>query len=593
MSALDRLVPTPRLCEVSHVDIAAPPERVWNAVRHGDLGNLPVVRALFALRTRSTDTMLRIDQLVSTPERPGFSLLVDEPSRTFAVGAIGQVWKLEIPFVYVANADAFARFADPHQVKVAWAIDVAPLEDGRSRVTFEVRVDATDDATWKKFRAYFAIIGPASRLIRVLLLHALARELESAERIRQRFPLPGDELMFAKEEVTDSIDIVAPPEAIWPWLVQMGCRRGGFYSYDFLDNGGEPSAREIHPEWQALRVGDVLPATPDDAGGFEVLRIDPGRALVLGGLVDGESNAGLPFSAPSPARFWRATWAFVLVPVDAFSTRLFVRARVSFARESLHLAWIRPVHHFMEAAQLRHLKERAEGRLPRDTMRDVASGVAGAAIMAASFLTSFLCDERSHWGLEREDADRPRAGDELVASPRWQWTHAVEIERSCAEVWPWVAQIGADRAGFYSYQWLENIAGCELRNAEAIHPEWAAAEGGALLLHPKMPPLRIVSAIPERGLVAYAPPDDAARAAGKAWASVSWAFLLEPLGPGRCRLVSRYRCATSDHLAMRLSLGPTFVEPVGFAMDRRMLLGIKERAEGESGSTGCAAPSPR
>jgi hypothetical protein len=580
MSALDRLVPTPRLVEVNHVDIAAPPARVWNAVRHGDLGDLPIVRALFALRTRSTESILRIDALTSTPERPGFSVLVDEPPRTFAVGAIGQVWKLDIPFVHVADAEAFARFAEPRQVKVAWSIDVTPLEYGGSRVTFEVRVDATDDATWTKFRAYFAVIGPASRFIRVMLLRALARELTETRPVPYRPPLPGDELMFAKEEATDSIDIDAPAEAIWPWLVQMGCRRGGFYSYDLLDNGGHASAREIHPELQDLRAGDVIPATPDDAGGFEVLRIDPGRALVLGGLVDGDTNAALPFSAQSPARFWRATWAFVLAPIDPFSTRVFVRARVSFARDSLHLAWVRPVHHFMEEAQLRHLKERAEGRLPRDTIRDVASGISGAAIMVATLLTPFLREERSHWGLDAQDARRPRAGDDLVPAPRWQWTHAVEIERSCADVWPWIAQIGADRAGFYSYQWLENVAGCELRNAEAIHPEWAAKEGDQLLLHPKMPPLRIVSAIPERGLVAYGPPDESGRAAGEPWASVSWAFLLEPLGPGRCRLVSRYRCATSDHLGMRLSLGPTIVEPIGFAMDRRMLLGIKERAEG-------------
>lgn len=579
MSPLDLLVPLPRLVETNHVDIEAPPERVWNAVRHGDLGRLSVVRALFAMRTRSANSVLRIDEIVSTPDQPGFQILIDEPPRTFAVGAIGQVWKLDIPFVHSPDAAAFARFDEPEQVKVAWAIDVAPLETGGSRVTFELRVDATDDATWKKFRAYFAIIGPASRLIRVLLLEALARDIAAGEAAAKRPSLPGDELMSAKEAATDSIVIDAPPEAIWPWLVQMGCRRGGFYSYDLLDNGGQTSAREIHPELQDLRVGDVVPATPDDDGGFEVLLLDPGRALVLGGLVDGETRAGLPFSAPSPAGYWRATWAFVLDPIDAFHTRLFVRARVSFAHESLHLTWIRPVHHFMEAAQLRHLKERAEGRLARDTIGDIVEGIGGAAIMAATFLTSFLRNARNHWGLGEEDARRPRAGDELVPAPRWQWTHAIEIERSCAEVWPWLAQIGADRAGFYSYQWLENLAGCELRNAEAIHPEWALREGDSLLLHPKMPPMRVVSAVPERGLVAYGAADETARSTGKPWAAVTWAFLLEPLGARRCRVVSRYRCATSDHLGMRLSLGPTLVEPIGFAMDRRMLLGIKDRAE--------------
>ena len=215
----------------------------------------------------------------------------------------------------------------------------------------------------------------------------------------------------------------------------------------------------------------------------------------------------------------------------------------------------------------------------RATWRDVAEGVAGAAIMAADFLTPFLRDARSHWGLSEEDARQPRPGDELVPEPRWQWTHAVEVERAGREVWPWIAQIGADRAGFYSYQWLENVAGCALENADAVHTEWAVKEGGTLLLHPKMPALRVVSVVPERGFVAHAPADEAARASGMPWAAVTWAFLVEPLGPSRFRVVSRYRCATSDHLAMRASLGATLVEPVGFAMDRRMLLGIKERAE--------------
>jgi hypothetical protein len=59
----------------------------------------------------------------------------------------------------------------------------------------------------------------------------------------------------------------------------------------------------------------------------------------------------------------------------------------------------------------------------------------------------------------------------------------------------------------------------------------------------------------------------------------TWLFLVEPLGPGRFRFISRYRANGSDDVATRLSFGPTFIEPVGFAMDRRMLLGVKERAE--------------
>lgn len=215
----------------------------------------------------------------------------------------------------------------------------------------------------------------------------------------------------------------------------------------------------------------------------------------------------------------------------------------------------------------------------RDTGRDVLEGLGGMAIIAADLLTPFLRHARAHWGLTEGEAARVYLGDELVAAPRWQWTHAIAIERPCEDVWPWIAQVGADRAGFYSYQWLENLAGCRLRNADDVVPTWEVHEGDALSLHPNVPPLRVVRVDRGRGFVAYGAPDEVARAGGRPWAAVSWAFWLEPLGPGRCRFVSRYRCATSDDRASRLTLGPTFVEPVGFAMDRRMLLGVKQRAE--------------
>ena len=146
-------------------------------------------------------------------------------------------------------------------------------------------------------------------------------------------------------------------------------------------------------------------------------------------------------------------------------------------------------------------------------------------------------------------------------------------------VWPWIAQIGADRGGFYSYQWLENIAGCELRNAERIHPEWEHHEGDTLTLHPRMPALRIVALERGRYLLAHGAPDTHAQATGEPWASATWLFFIEPLGDGSCRVISRFRAACSDDLATRLSFGPTFTEPVGFAMDRRMLMGIRARSE--------------
>jgi hypothetical protein len=201
--------------------------------------------------------------------------------------------------------------------------------------------------------------------------------------------------------------------------------------------------------------------------------------------------------------------------------------------------------------------------------------------MIAAFLSPFLRGARSHWGLPEELATRAYPGDELVPAPRSSFTHGVEIAAPAERVWPWVAQIGADRAGFYSYQWLENLVGCEVTNAEVVHPEWEIEIGQALVLHPgpKAPRLPVVGVERGRHVLAFAAADDQARAHGKPWAAVSWLFFLEPLGDDRCRFVSRYRAACSDDLASRLAFGPTLLEPISFAMDRRMLLGVKERVE--------------
>lgn len=584
---LDDLIPTPRKVETNSIDLAALPTTVWDHVRHGELGDSPFVRALFALRTlpsRLAGASLepvgfRIDSLRSTPERPGFQLLGETPPHELTVGAIGKVWQLDIPFVHVDGPDAYARFAEPGWVKVAWTIRLEPRGEVGTHLVFDLRVDATDDASWALFTRYWQLIGPGSHFIRHALLAGLRRRFGTPEEREDERPLPGDSLLpDAGGQMTHGITIHAPPAAIWPWLLQMGCRRGGFYAIDMLDNGGAASAREIHPELQALSKGDVLPATPHGTDGFEVLAIEPERALILGGLFDVAANKQLPFASRRSERFWQVTWAFVLEPLDDVTTRLHVRARAAFTpSERLHVAWIRPVHALMQTAQLKHLAARAEGRLARDTLADVGAGLSGAAIMTLAWLTPFLRSARNHWGLTAQEASAPRPGDDLVPQPRWSWTHAVEIEAPAERVWPWVAQIGADRAGFYSYQWLENLVGCDIHNAEAIHREWAHQPGDELRLHPEMPPLRVVVRTPDRSLVAFAAADEAARAAGRPWASVSWAFLVEPLGSDRCRLMSRFRSACSSDLATRLTRGPTILEPIGFAMDRRMLLGIRER----------------
>ena len=588
MNILDRLIPKPAMAEIDTAELAVDGNRAWKAVRALDLAQSTFVRTLFAVRTipdrlkgRQAQLRLRLDDLVSTPDKPGFQVLAEDAPHEIAVGAIGKVWRPVIPFVHVPDAAAFAAFSQEGYIKVAWALRVLAEGERTSRVEFELRVVATDDDAWKKFTRYFRLIGPGSHFIRRVLLAQLERDLGTPEAVQNERALPGDELIpDAVGQFTHSVVIGAPPGKIWPWLVQMGCQRAGFYSVDLLDNAGIPSAREIRLDLQQLAAGDKIPATPRGDDHFEVLKIEQDRALLLGGLFDVEHQRQVPFEAPRPERYWHVSWAFVLEPLDAGRARLYARARGAFpASEHFHAFWIHPVHHLMQTAQLRHLAERAEDRLPRDGARDVLEGVSGASIAGLAFLTPFLRHQRNRWGLDAKTAAREYPGDTLVPNPRWSWTHGIEIEASPDAVWPWVAQLGADRGGFYSYQWLENVAGCDLRNAESIHPEWALHRGDALVLHPDVPALRVVEVEPPRYLLAEAAADPAARTLGKSWIAVSWLFFVESLGERRCRLISRYRCACSDDVPTRLSFGPVLVEPVGFAMDRRMLLGIKQRAE--------------
>ena len=132
--------------------------------------------------------------------------------------------------------------------------------------------------------------------------------------------MPGDsDASGAGYETTLAITIDAPAPAIWPWLVQMGYRRGGLYSYDWLDRAcgflDAPSATRILPEFQQLHAGDVVPV--GRGGGFPVRIVDPCRALVLGGESDGA--------------LW--LWQLGLYPVNSRQTRLVSRNR---ARPNCH-----------------------------------------------------------------------------------------------------------------------------------------------------------------------------------------------------------------------------------------------------------------
>jgi hypothetical protein len=155
-------------------------------------------------------------------------------------------------------------------------------------------------------------------------------------------PLPGDELVPDAEALdTRGIDIDAPVDRVWPWLVQMGYGRAGWYSYDQLDMN-RPSADRILPELQDLAVGDIVPTHP--GGGFEVRILESDRALVLyadRALIDAQKSGAPVDTEAASANVqatgmyldkamqgdFKASWAFVLEPNPAGGTRLIERFR--------------------------------------------------------------------------------------------------------------------------------------------------------------------------------------------------------------------------------------------------------------------------
>ena len=117
--------------------------------------------------------------------------------------------------------------------------------------------------------------------------------------------MPGDEIVPRPHlSATRAVSIVAEAEDVWPWLVQMGAGdRAGWYSYDLVDNGGKPSAREIRPELQRLEVGDRVRLVAGSPAAFRVESIDPGRSLVYAHSHDGGSvTVALTLRPDGPGR---------------------------------------------------------------------------------------------------------------------------------------------------------------------------------------------------------------------------------------------------------------------------------------------------
>ena len=274
---LNSFLPDYFLREVHHVAVRTSLSETFRKFCSFDMSSIPWIRNLFRLRTifdRKNEEPFHLT-LRDAYQKGGFILLEEIPGKELVVGAIGKFWRPAIAFKKV-NACEYADFHREGFAKVAWSLRCEPRIGGGTLCSFELRVGANDAISAVKMRTYYSFIGPFSRRIRRTINRFFEKELDSVFAGELTRTLPGDSIIENPSgTMTDGITIEAPPEAIWPWLMQMGCLRGGWYSYDWLDNAGVQSSKQIIEDWQDLKEGDSLNWTPQADAGCFVMRVEP------------------------------------------------------------------------------------------------------------------------------------------------------------------------------------------------------------------------------------------------------------------------------------------------------------------------------
>jgi hypothetical protein len=197
----------------------------------------------------------------------------------------------------------------------------------------------------------------------------------------------------------------------------------------------------------------------------------------------------------------------------------------------------------------------------------VGGGVTLAAGLGALAYPLFFRRRCLTWGARPDEVARKLPGDELLADAGIVSTRAITIDAPPAAVWPWLVQMGSGRGGVYTYDWIENLFGLDMHSTRQILPQFQDVKvGDEFPLGPGRPAMRVVVCDPERTFTI--------RFADGNWV---WIFALFA-EDGQTRLISRNRVAATGGRPARL-LSMLVMEPGSLVMERKMLLGIKQRAE--------------
>jgi hypothetical protein len=187
------------------------------------------------------------------------------------------------------------------------------------------------------------------------------------------------------------------------------------------------------------------------------------------------------------------------------------------------------------------------------------------------------------WGATSDEASLPLAGDELIPDPILLTTRAITIKVDSTKVWPWLAQMGQGRGGFYSYDWLENLVGLNIHNANRIVLELQSIKVGDLIPFWRGAGVKVINVEPPCVLVLggtlYSDNDANQRAATDNHMGGTWVFALQEINPNVTRLLVRTKVAKFPPLWLSYFLVRILIEPAHFIMERGMLIGIRKRAE--------------
>jgi len=195
-------------------------------------------------------------------------------------------------------------------------------------------------------------------------------------------------------------------------------------------------------------------------------------------------------------------------------------------------------------------------------------GAVAAAGLAPVSYRMFLRRRCLTWGARADEVTRELPGDELLPGAGLVTTRAITVDAPPKAIWPWLVQMGSGRGGAYTYDWIENLFGLNMHSADAILPQFQDLKpGDELPMGSGGPAMRVEVLDPPGALVL--------RMADMNWV---WIFTLFPEGKST-RLVSRNRIATDSLPWWSRPFYQLFMEPGSLIMERKMLLGIKQRAE--------------